>query len=401
MAAPTTGGSGDERARPVASLVSSVSSQTAAMLPAFGLGALALQMGDDLGFGEAGLGTAVAFFFLLAAVTSPHAGTLTDRLGPQRSLRAANALSVVSLGGISVAARSYWVLLAALAVGAIGLTIAGPGTKTMVARGVSLHRHGFAFGIQAAAVPLSVFLAGLAVPAIGLTLGWRWAFGIALVVPLIGFTLAPPYGARPGRAVRTEGASRGLSEIDYGPLNMLMLTAALGSAAATTMAAFFVSAATDAGIEEGLAGHLLAAASALVILTRIAGGYIADRHETGHLKFVSLLLGVSTLGYLGAATGTKILVPVGAMFALGVGWAWSGLIVHTVVRAYRDSPGAATGMTSGGLNVGGVVGPFAFGLLADRVSYTAGFLMIAACALLAALAADAGRRRLVRMGANP
>ena len=396
----TSGGGLADGARPVVSLVSSVSSQAAAMLPAFGLGALALQMGDDLGFGEAGLGAAVAFFFLLAAVTSPHAGTLTDRLGPQRSLRVANLLSVVSLAGIA-AVRSYWVLLAALAVGAIGLTIAGPGTKTMVARGVPMQRHGFAFGIQAAAVPLSVFLAGLAVPSIGLTLGWRWAFAIALVVPLTGLALAPPYHPAPGRAVRTGGVSRGLSEIDYGPLNMLMVAAALGSAAATTMAAFFVSAATDAGIGEGLAGHLLAAASALVILTRTAGGYIADHYETGHLKFVSVLLGVSTLGYLGAATGSKILVPVGAMFALGVGWAWSGLIVHTVVRAYRDSPGAATGMTSGGLNVGGVIGPFAFGLLADRVSYAAGFLMIAACALLAALAADAGRRRLIRMGANP
>ena len=401
MTATSSAGLAGERARPVVSLLSSVSSQTAAMFPAFAVGSLALQMGDDLGFGEAGLDAAVAFFFLLAAVTSPHAGTLTDRLGPQRSLRAANVLSVVSLGAIAAAARSYWVLLAALALGAIGLTIAGPGTKTMVARGVPVHRHGFAFGIQAAAVPLSVFLAGLAVPAIGLTLGWRWAFAIALVVPLTGLLLAPPYGARPGRAVRTEGASRGLSEIDYGPLNMLMVTAALGSAAATTMAAFFVSAATNAGIGEGLAGHLLAAASVLVIATRTAGGYLADRYETGHLKFVAVLLGVSTLGYLAAATSSKILVPVGAMFALGVGWAWSGLIVHTVVRAYRDSPGAATGMTSGGLNVGGVVGPFAFGLLADRVSYAAGFLMIAACAFLAAVAADAGRRRLIRMGANP
>ena len=401
MTATSSAGLAGERARPVVSLLSSVSSQTAAMFPAFAVGSLALQMGDDLGFEEAGLGAAVAFFFLLAAVTSPHAGTLTDRLGPQRSLRAANLLSLVSLGGIAVAARSYWALLAALAVGAIGLTIAGPGTKTMVARGVPVQRHGFAFGIQAAAVPLSVFLAGLAVPAIGLTLGWRWAFTIALVVPLTGLVLAPPYHAAPGRSVRTEGASRGLSEIDYGPLNMVMVAAALGSAATTTMAAFFVSAATDAGIDEGLAGHLLAAASALVILTRTAVGYFADHYESGHLKFVSLLLGVSTLGYLGAATGSKILVPVGAVFALGVGWAWSGLIVHTVVRAYRDSPGAATGMTSGGLNVGGVVGPFAFGLLADGVSYTAGFLMIAACALLAALAADAGRRRLIRMGANP
>ena len=392
---------GGEPTRPVISLVSSVSSQTAAMLPAFGLGALALQMGDDLGFGEAGLGAAVAFFFLLAAITSPHAGTLTDRLGPQRSLRVANLLSATALLGVATVVHSYWVLLAALGVGAIGLTIAGPGTKTMVARGVPVHRHGFAFGIQAAAVPFSVFLAGLAVPVIGLTLGWRWAFGFALVVPLTGFVLAPPYRAAPGRAVRTGGASRGLSEIDYGPLNMLGLAAALGSAAATTMAAFFVSAATEAGLTEGLAGKLLAVASGLPIATRIAAGYMADRFESGHLRIVSLLLGTSTLGYLAAATGSPVLVPVGAMFALGVGWAWSGLIVHTVVRAYRDSPGAATGMTSGGLNVGGVVGPFAFGLLVGRVSYTAGFLTIAACALLAAVAADAGRRRLVRMGAKP
>ncbi len=401
MDATSSGGPSDERARPFTSLVSSVSSQTAAMFPAFGVGALALQMGDDLGFTEAGLGAAVAFFFLLAAVTSPHAGTLTDRLGPQRSLRVANALSALSLGAISVAARSYWVLLAALAIGAIGLTIAGPGTKTMVARGTEVRRHGLYFGIQAAAVPLSVLLAGLAVPAIGGTLGWRWAFAFAVVVPLAGLVLAPPYRARPGHTVRTGGATRGLSKIDYGPLTLVGLAAALGSAAATTMAAFFVSAATDAGLAEGLAGGLLAVASGLPIATRIAAGYAADRFESGHLRVVSLLLGTSTLGYLAAATGSKVLVPVGAMFALGVGWAWSGLMVHSVIRAYRDSPGAATGMTSGGLNVGGVVGPFAFGLLAERVSYTSGFLMIAACALLAALAADAGRRRLIRMGANP
>ena len=394
-------GLGDERTRPAVSLVSAVSSQTAAMFPAFALGALALQMGDELGFTEAGLGIAVAFFFLLAAVTSPHAGTLTDRLGPQRSLRVANICSGAALVAIAVAVHSYWVLLAALGVGAIGLTIAGPGTKTMVARGTPVRRHGLAFGVQAAAVPLSVLLAGLAVPAVGLTLGWRWAFGIALAVPLTAFVVAPRYAALPERTVRTGGATRGLSQIDYGPLNMIGLAAALGSAAATTMAAFFVSAATEAGLSEGLSGNLLAVASGLPIATRIAAGYMADRFESGHLRVVSLLLGTSTLGYLAAATGSKVLVPLGAMFALGVGWAWSGLMVHSVIRAYRDSPGAATGMTSGGLNVGGVVGPLAFGLLVEHGSYTAGFLMIAACALMAAIAADLGRRRLIRMGANP
>ena len=383
------------------SLVSAISSQTAAMFPAFAVGSLALQMGDELGFGEAGLGSAVGFFFLLAAVTSPHAGTLTDRLGPQRSLRLANVFSSVALVAVAVGGRSYWALLAALGVGAIGLTIAGPGTKTMVARGTDVRRHGLFFGVQAAAVPLSVLLAGLAVPLVGATLGWRWAFGFAVIVPVTGLVLAPAYGPRPGHTVRAAGATRGLSQIDYGPVNLIGLAAALGSAAATTLAAFFVPAATNAGLDEGLAGGLLAVAGSLPIATRIAAGYLADRFESGHLRIVSLLLGASTLGYLASATGSKILVPAGAMVAFAVGWAWSGLMVHSVVRAYRDAPGAATGITSGGLNVGGVIGPFAFGLLADRVSYTAGFLMIAACALLAAVAADAGRRRLIRAGANP
>ena len=366
------------------------------MMPAFALGALAVTMRDDLGISESRLGDAVAFFFLLAAVTSPHAGALTDRLGPRRSLHAATVLSAVSVLVIA-AVESYWLLLAALAVGAIGLTVAGPGTKTLVARGVPVHRHGLAFGIQTAAIPGSVFLSGLAVPSIGLTLGWRWAFGAAALVPLVGFALAPAYGARPGQTMRSEGAARGLSDIDYGPLNLIGLAAALGSAACTVMAAFFVSAAVEAGIAEGLAGWLLAVGSGLVIATRIGAGWVADRLARGHLKIVSAMLAFSTVGYLVVAVGSPLLVSLGGILTLGLGWAWTGLTFHTVVRAYRDSPGAAAGMISGGLNVGGVAGPFVFGRLAEGVSYGSGFAAMAAFALLGAVAADAGRRRLERM----
>ena len=392
---------GSGGARPTLSLVSSASSQTAALFPAFAVGALAPLMGEDLGFGAAGLGSAVACLFLLAAATSPHAGTLADRLGPQRSLRTANILTGAALLVVATVVRSYWVLLAALAIGAIGLSIAGPGCSTMVARGLPARRHGVGFGVLAAAAPLAVVLAGLSVPTIGLTLGWRWAFGIAVAMPLAGFVLAPAYGTRSGPDVKRAGAARGLSEIDYGPLNLIGMAAGLGSAATTSMAAFFVSAAIDAGLSEGLAGNLLAVASGAPVATRIAAGYLADRFESGHLRVVSLLLGASTAGYVAAATGSTVMVPLGAIFALGVGWGWSGLMLHSVIRAYRDSPGAASGMTFGGLNVGGVVGPFAFGLLVEQVSYGAAFLTMAACALLAAVAIDASRRRLIRAGANP
>ena len=377
--------------RPVRALVSSVSAQTGAVMPAFLPGALALQLRRELGMSVSLLGVAVAFFFLVAAVASPHAGALTDHLGPQRSQRIANGLVMASLLGSAVLVYNYVTLLLLLGVGAAGLAIAGPGTKVMVARGVPLQRHGVAFGIQAGAVPLGSLLAGLTVPTIALPFGWRWAYVVVCALPILSFVIAPPVGAM----VRaTQRAARRLADIDYRPLVMLALAAALGSAAATTLAAFFVSAAEDTGIPEGLAGALLSIGSALVVAGRIYAGLNADRRGTDPLRSVASLMALSTLGYLLTATDSRYLLPIGALFALGAGWSWSGLMVHAVVRHYPTAPGAATGMVSGGLNVGGVVGPLAFGLLVQHLSYPVGFIATAASTLLGSIAAVAGRRRL-------
>ncbi len=188
--------------------------------------------------------------------------------------------------------------------------------------------------------------------------------------------------------------ARRLADIDYRPLIMLALAAAFGSAAATTFAAFFVSAAEETGISEGLAGALLSIGSALVVAGRIYAGLNADRRGTDPLRSVAALMAFSTLGYLLTASNSPYLMPIGALFALGAGWSWSGLMVHAVVRHYPTAPGAATGMVSGGLNVGGVVGPLAFGLIVQHVSYPVGFIATAASTLLGSIAAVAGRRRL-------
>ena len=377
--------------RPVRALVSSVSAQTGAMMPAFLTGALALQLRRDLGMSDSLLGAAVAFFFLVAAVASPHAGALTDHLGAQRSQRIANGLVIASLLGSAVLVYNYVTLLLLLGVGAAGLAIAGPGTKVMVAKGVPLNRHGVAFGIQAGAVPLASLLAGLTVPTIALPFGWRWAYVAVCALPILSFVIAPPVGAMARAAQR---AARRLADIDYRPLTMLALAAAFGSAAATTLAAFFVSAAEETGISEGLAGALLSIGSALVVAGRIYAGLNADRRGTDPLRSVAALMAFSTLGYLLTASNSPYLMPIGALFALGAGWSWSGLMVHAVVRHYPTAPGAATGMVSGGLNVGGVVGPLAFGLIVQHVSYPVGFIATAASTLLGSIAAVAGRRRL-------
>ena len=58
------------------------------------------------------------------------------------------------------------------------------------------------------------------------------------------------------------------------------------------------------------------------------------------------------------------------------------------------------GILPGGLNVGGVLGPLVFGQLVEHVSYKVGFITIAVSALLGAVAADQGRRRLDQLMAG-
>jgi MFS family permease len=378
-------------------MASAVATQAAALMPAFLTGSVAVEMGPDVGFSERGLGVALACFFLLAAVTSPHAGSLTDRLGPTRSIRIASALSATSLLATGLLVRSWWALLATMAIGAVGLTISGPGTKVMVARGVPRDRHGIAFGVMAGAVPLSSLLAGAAVPAIALTAGWRWAYAAGAAVAASGWLLAPdvPKGpSPPSRRLRSSG-------VDYGPLLALGIAVALGSAAATSVASFFVPAASRIGIATGVAGALLAVSSGIVIVARIVAGAAIDRTARDPLAVVMTMMAASTAGYALAATSSQVLMPFGALFAMAVGWSWSGLVVHAVVRHYADAPGAANGIISGAQNVGGVVGPLTFGFLAGGVSYPAAFLLIAGCAAAASVAASAGRRRLVGHTSEP
>lgn len=378
-------------------IVSSVAIQTATMLPAFLTGSLTEQLREHAGISETGIGVAVAVFFLVAALASPHAGALTDRLGPTRSLRIASTLSMVGLLGLAAFTTSYLVLWAFLAFSGLGLAVAGPGTKVMVARGVPVHRHGMAFGIQAAAVPLAVFVGGLLVPAVAIPFSFRWAYFVAALIPLLGMLAAPNFAP----VAKAAATARKLGNIDYRPLIMLAIAAALGSAAATTLASFFVPAATEAGISERNAGFLLAIASGVVIVARILAGLVADRRTTDHLVTVAFQLVLSTVGYVLAATGSRLLLPIGAAWALAFGWSWSGVMVHAVVRHYPQAPGAATGMTSGGLNIGGVVGPAAFGVLVERMSYSWGFTLTAMCALAAAGAATIARRWLAESASGP
>ena len=71
-----------------------------AMLPTFLTAALVVQIGIDTGLTVAGLGVIISLFFGMAALVSPTAGHLSERVGWAKGLRISTLLSALALGTI-------------------------------------------------------------------------------------------------------------------------------------------------------------------------------------------------------------------------------------------------------------------------------------------------------------
>lgn len=360
------------------------------VLPAFLVGGLAVQIRADLGFDDAALGLAVGMPFATAAVTSAGLGRVGEHIGPDRALRLAASGSAVVMLLVAVAARSWGVLAALLAVSGIDNALAQPAANLYLARAVPPGRLGWALALKQSSIPAGTLLGGLAVPTVGVTVGWRWAFvaGAALAAAA---AVALPRAARPAGAPPRPAGHRRAGDVPLGPLVVLGAGAMLGAAAAGAGAAFLVTAGVAAGIEPGPAGILLTLGSAMGIAHRLYAGRRADRMGPGRLRVVAAMLAVGAAGFLLFSLTSEAGYLLGTPLAFGVGWAWPGLFNLAVVRTNPNAPGAATGITQTGTYLGALSGPLVFGVLADAHGYGPSWLAVAAASLLGAATMVLGR----------
>ena len=364
---------------------------TAGVMPAFLTGGLAVQVREELGFGEAALGLAVALFFAFSSVSSVVFGRVVERLGAHRSMRLATVGSAASLLGVAVFARSWSLLVVCLVVGGFANAVAHPATHLSLAREIPPNRQGFSFGIKQAAIPTATLLAGLAVPVLALTVGWRWAFvGGALLALIVTFLV--PAETHEG-VPKVKEARAG--DVRTGPLVLLAVGIGLGSTAATPLGAFIVESAVAAGVEVGRAGLLLALGSATGITVRVLFGHLADGMSGGRLRLVAGMLGAGAAGFVMLATGMDSLLVIGTMLAFGAGWGWPGLFNFAIVKTNPGAPAAATGITQTGASGGAALGPLVFGLVLQATGYTTAWLLCGAIALLSATAILLGRYLLL------
>jgi predicted MFS family arabinose efflux permease len=376
-----------------------VISTSAGTLPVFLVGGLAVQIGQDLGLGAAQIGLFATAFFGTSAMASTPAGLLTQRLGTYRSIALAAGLSTVALAGTAAIGRGLAVMLVLLCVAGASNALAQPSANQLLARGIPRTRQGLAFGVKQAAIPLGSLLAGAAVPTIGLTVGWRWAFGLAVVGPLAAVLLTPRHlsgGPRRGASGRPDSSPRALLAV--------AAATGTGTAAATMLGTFLVVGAVDAGMGEGRAGILLAVGSAIGISGRVLAGWLADLRPGDPLRTVQVMMAGGAFGFLLLAVpGAGPLLVIATAIAFGAGWGWNGLLVYAVVVANPSAPAAATGVTQTGLYLGGMAGPVLFGLVSDRFGFAAGWVLGAVLLLSGVVFAALGKRwgHEVRGGSEP
>jgi MFS family permease len=367
---------------------------TVCVFPAFLTGAMAVQVRADLGFSESGTGLGVGAFFAAAAVSSVLLGRAAERFGPARGLRLAALCSAVGQLAVAALATSLGSLLLLLAITGTANALAQPAANLLIARYVPANRQGIAFAVKQSAIPTSTLLAGVAVPALALTVGWRWAF-VGAAAAAVGAALWVPQVDGP-RRIRGKERADLAPDVPFATMVLLAVGISLGAASAGTLGAFLVSSGVEAGLGESAAGLLLTFGSAVGVAVRLLAGVRADRRDGGHLRVVSLMLAGGAVAYALLATGEAWIFVLATPLAFGAGWAWPGLFNLAIVRANPSSPAAATGITQTGTYVGAVCGPLLFGLVAERASHRAAWLLAAVIAVAASAAMAAGRRSLRR-----
>lgn len=371
---------------------------TSSALPVFLVGGLAVQMSDDLGFGTARLGALATIYFASSAVSSIAAGRLVERVGTYRGLLLSAGLSCASLLGAATIGRTWALLAAFLVLGGVANSVGQPAANLLIARGVRPQRQGLAFGIKQGAIPVASFLAGAAVPLLALTVGWRWAFAAGVMGPVALVYLAPRTGVTPPRGTRRlrEGDS------PVAGLIVIATAACFSVAAANALGTFLVSAMVARGVSPSTAGIMLATGSAAGIAGRVYFGWRADRGNGRPLRTVGRMLAAGAVGFaMLASLETVPSLILATLVAFGAGWGWGSLLVYAVVRANRNAPAAATGITQTGLYLGGVLGPMLFGLVSEKWSFETGWWMCAAFQIVGAVMILVGERLMVATASAP
>lgn len=351
-----------------------------AVLPLFLVGANAVRIQSDLGFGTTLLGLAVSSFFAAGALTAPRIGVLIDRLGSRLALRIGMGFSFVASIAIGLVASSWLLAAIGLALAGVSHAFVQLALNRLIVEGGIATSQGLAFGAKQASVPMASLLAGLGTAVLAPEMAWNWSFAFAGGLALALGLLVPCGMDRANRGASDSQARPG------GGLVKLAVAAALAAGAGNSLTLLIVDSFDASGFSDATGAAVLGVGSGLAAATRFVGGWTVDRRESNGLAELRALLVVGAAGMVGIAVfGRSLpLLTLWALVAFIGGWGWQGIVFYSATRDRRISPATASGVVLSGTMSGSVVGPTIVAAVADTLGYDVAWGVAAISLLLSA-----------------
>jgi DHA1 family multidrug resistance protein-like MFS transporter len=359
-------------------------------------------LAQALGADKGAIGWVAAASTLTGILASLPAGLLSDRWGRRRLLLGAGVMFVSApLAYLLVATPVQ--LAVVRAYHGLATAVLGPVAMAYVADLAPTHR-GERLGWYA-----STTLAGRALaPVVGgalLAFGpWPWIYalcGMAGGLAFLGMWWLPnppmhaPPGAEDAAGIPESSNAASLGTIlSHRTILITSLAEASQFLAFGAVEAFLPLYALSVGMDTATVGLLFGAQIGVKTVARPLMGKVSDHHgRTRQIVLGLLLTGVSTAIFPHTRMAPLLLV-LSAGFGLGIAIASAATSALVADLAPERGRGAALGTMSTIMDVGQACGPILLGTLLMRVSYAAGFavialLVIAAAALFAVTAAEA------------
>ncbi len=337
-----------------------------ATFTAASLGILASFVIDDLGITRTQLGVVLAVVNVAAAVLSPIAGRVTDRIGGRAAL-----LVLFTTAGVTFlilgAAVAYPMLLVGALTGAFSQASANPSTNKLIAEIVPMGERGVITGVKQSGVQAGIFVGGITVPSIAVALGWRAAYLVVAIAPLLLAVAASRIVPRPDRPV--------VSSIHHEPVRALPVAIwwltvyglLMGFSGSVT---FLVPLFTEEslGWSPVVGGFAAATIAFVAVFGRILWSHYAERSNAfrfslGTMAVLSIV--AAALFYWSSHLVAWLLWPAAVLIAIGsTSWNSVGMLA-VMVEAGIESTGRASGFVLLGFLAGLGIGPIIFGALID------------------------------------
>jgi sugar phosphate permease len=349
----------------------------------FGLPVLVPALQASYGLSLAQVGVVLASLNVGGLVTTLPWGLLADRIGE----RTVTALGLgVAAAALVAASRApgLWTLAAALfAVGAFGAAVQAASGRAVM-RWFSPARRGFALGVRQTAIPVGGALAAVVLPLVVDAGGVRAGL-VALAAGLVTAAAAGGLWLRsaPGHPVHE---TRMADVLRDGRLWRLSSGSGLLIVAQSCLLGFAVLFLHE---ERGLSTAEAAGVYALMQITgagfRIGAGHWSDQlgDRVGPLlRLGSALTLALALSAALLSAPLPLLVPV-LVAAGALSLSWNGLSFTAAAELGGPArAGAALGLQQTALGVASAATPVAFAGLVDATSWTVGFSLAAAAALI-------------------